>query len=124
MILAAKDIKTEEVAVPEWGGTVLVKALNGSERDRFEASIYETVGRVQVAKTENIRAKLVALTVVGEDLNALFTAGDIAALGAKSAAALDRVFAVAQRLAKITAEDVEELAKNSIADQADSSPTN
>jgi len=43
----------------------------------------------------------------------LFTVADIDALGQKSAKALDRIFEIAQRLSKIGANDVEEMAKNS-----------
>ena len=38
-ILAVSDIQTEEVHVPEWGGTVLVRGLTGAERDEFEAGM-------------------------------------------------------------------------------------
>ena len=112
-ILSFDDLKTEEVDVPEWGGTVVIKMMSGKERDAFEASIVEMKGSKQSYKFENIRAKLVQKTVIDPETKALmFTVGDIEALGNKSAAALDRVFSVAQKLSKITSEDVEELAKN------------
>ena len=51
-ILAAQDIPTEPVAVPEWGGEVLVRGLSGADRDAFEASVVEQKGK----KTEyNLR---------------------------------------------------------------------
>jgi len=109
-ILSAEDIKTEEVEVPEWGGTVLVKGMNGKERDAFEMSFLDG----SRATTENIRAKLVSLTIIDPETNKqLFTVADIDALGQKSAKALDRIFEIAQRLSKIGANDVEEMAKNS-----------
>lgn len=112
-ILAAEDLPRELVEVPEWGGAVYVRALTGAERDQFEASIVEQRGRDMRMNMRNIRAKLVALTVVDEDGQRIFTDDDVAALGGKSAAALDRLFAVAQRLSGLSKEDVEELAKNS-----------
>lgn len=112
-ILSCDDLKTLEVSVPEWAGTVVVKAMTGQERDAFEASIVEMKGSTQSYKFENIRAKLVAKTVIDpETKEPMFTVGDIEALGKKSAAALDRIFAVSQRLSKITEKDVEELIKN------------
>lgn len=111
-ILNAKDIKTQEVDVPEWGGIVLVKSLNGIERDKFEASIYEFKGTNVKYNRDNIRAKLIVQTVVDENLNPVFSIADVEGLGKKSAAALDKVFAVAQKLSGISAEDVEELEKN------------
>ncbi len=70
---------------------------------------------------QNIRAKLVALTVVDEQGNRIFKDEDVKWLGNKSAAALDRIFEVAQRLSGLRDEDVEELAKNSESDLSDDS---
>ncbi len=104
-ILAVADVQTEEVAVPEWGGAVLVKGLNGTERDRFEASM---IGK----DYENVRARLVALAVVDEEGKNIFLDKDILALGRKSGRALQRVFAAAQRLAGLLPEDIEQLTEN------------
>ena len=112
-ILQAKDLPYEDVAVPEWGGKVRVRALTGAERDRFEASIVEQRGKAGPRlNTANIRAKLVALCCVDEQGNRLFSDEDAELLGRKSAAALNRVFEVAQRLSGLTQADMEELEKN------------
>ena len=122
-ILQRQDITTEEVEVPEWGGTVRVRGMSGVERDKFEASLLapETPqkGRRRQAQArqtniENIRAKLCAWCIVDEGGNRMFVDADLAALGAKSAAALDRVFGVAQRLSGITEEDVDETAEQMV----------
>jgi hypothetical protein len=120
-ILQADDLPFEDVEVPEWGGTVRVRTLSGQERDAFEASITEQRGRNIRIRPENIRARLVALSVVDEEGQQLFDESDIRRLGAKSAKALDRLFSVAQRLSGISNEDVEELAKNSPDGQSDGS---
>ena len=111
-ILKAHDLPTEDVEVPEWGGVVRVRGLTGAERDAFEQSIVEQRGKNTRMNLRNIRAKLVALTVVDEEGNRVFSDEDAEALGKKSAAALDRVFAAAQRLSGLRPEDVEELAGN------------
>lgn len=111
-ILQAQDLPTEDVEVPEWGGTVRVRGLTGAERDAFEQSIVEQRGKSTRMNLKNIRAKLVALTVVDEQGNRVFTDEDAELLGKKSASALDRIFAVAQRLSGLRPEDVEELAGN------------
>jgi hypothetical protein len=111
-ILEAPDAHTEEVEVPEWGGWVLVKALSGSERDRFEASVMSQNGKGAKRNLENIRAKLVVTACVDHKGKTIFSPADIKALGDKNAAALDRVFTVAQRLAGLSASDVDELAEN------------
>ena len=111
-ILKVQDIKTEKVEVTEWGGYVYVKGMTGAERDAFESSIVEMRGKGNTrVKLENIRAKLVALTACDEKGERLFDNKDAEALGKKSAAALQRVFEVAQRLSGITTSDVDELVK-------------
>ena len=40
-ILQREDIKTEDVEVPEWGGTVRVRGMSGVERDAFEAGLIQ-----------------------------------------------------------------------------------
>jgi len=116
-ILKAKDVKFVDVDVPEWGGVVFIKTLTGTERDAFEESII----RDGKANLTNIRAKLCVRTIVNEKGERLFADNDIAVLGAKSAKALDRIFAAAQKLNGITAEDIEELEKNSEAGQSEDS---
>lgn len=120
-ILAVDDVQYEDVEVPEWGGRVRVKSLTGKERDALEASMIVGKGKNANVNMSNLRAKLVARAVVDEDGKRLFNDDDIAALGAKSAAALTRVYEVAQRLSGITQEDVDELTKNSETAQSDDS---
>ncbi len=108
-ILDAADTKTEEVEVPEWGGSVRIQTMTGFARDAFESSI---TGKNGAVNTTNMRAKLVAACLVDDDGELMFAEKDVAKLGKKSAAALERVFAAAQKLNRISDGDVEELAKN------------
>lgn len=108
LILQADDRRTQTVEVPEWGGAVIVKTLSGTERDQFEESIL--VGGKRDFK--GVRAKLVALSIIGEDGERLFTFEEAKLLGEKSSLALDRVFGVAQRLSGFTTKDMEELNEN------------
>ncbi len=112
-ILDAADTKTERVHVPEWAtdgdDEVLIQTMTGYARDAFESSITGKNGGVN---TTNIRAKLVAACLVDDDGELMFAEKDVAKLGKKSAAALERVFAAAQKLNRISDGDVEELAKN------------
>jgi len=110
-ILAAQDLKREEVAVPEWGGSVLVRTMTGAERDAWEQSLANG-GKIDVS---NVRARLVAACTIDESGALLFSAADAQALGAKSGSALERVAKVAQRLNAITEEALEEARGNSSA---------
>ena len=105
-ILQCDDLPREIVNVPEWGGEVQVRTMTGTDRDAFEASLIGKEGRL-----ENVRARLVSLAVCDESGERLFADADIAALGSKSAKALDRVFAVAQGLNGIGSDQVDQ-AKN------------
>lgn len=112
-ILGADDIQTETVDVPEWGGSVLVRGLSGTERDALEAEVVQANNDGSTSlELKNLRARLVSLSVVDEDGERLFSDRDVEMLGQKSAHALQRVFAVAQRLSGLQREDIEELTKN------------
>jgi hypothetical protein len=108
-ILGTEDIVEELVEVPEWKGTVRVRALTGRERDAYEASLFEQRGKNTRANLQNARAKLVVLSVVNADGARKFTEAQIPQLGAKSAAALDRIWKKARDLAGMSDEDVKEM---------------
>jgi hypothetical protein len=112
-ILKAEDRATEEVEVPEWGGSVLVLGMTGRERDAYEVSLRDLrTGQRRPDALNNVRAKIVARCVVDDDGNRLFTDADVAALGEKSAAAIDRVFDVAARLSGLSDEDQEDMVRD------------
>jgi len=109
-ILKADDLSERvEVDVPEWGGSVYVQIMSGSARDRWELT---TAKALDKPGTANVRAGLCVATICDEKGKRLFSDGQVAALGAKSSAALDRVYAVAKKLNKISDEDIETLEGN------------
>lgn len=108
-ILECSDIETEIVKVPEWNGEVTVKGLTLAEKDVWTDSILVD-GK---ASMTGATAKLCALCMRDENGERIFSSYDIDALQGKSAAALDRVFQVAQRLSGIGQEEIEETVKNS-----------
>jgi hypothetical protein len=105
-ILSTTDLNREPVPVPEWGGDVFVRTMTGRERDAFEASCNGG------ADMDNIRARLLVRCLCDEHGNRLFTDGDTEALGNTPAAPLVRLFAVAQRINKLSKQDFDELSKN------------
>lgn len=112
-ILSVNDRKTVEVHVPEWGGSVLVRTLSGRERDEFEASTVKTNKGKREENFDNFRARFVALCVVDETGQRLFTSrAEVVMLGGKSVAALQRVFNKAQEINGMTENDVEELTES------------
>ena len=115
-ILEANDLQSESVTVPEWGGDVLVRTMTGADRDAFEASMITTLpDGTRKPNMTNMRAKLVALTVVDQAGNRVFDVSDVDRLSLKSASALERVFNAAQRINGLGAQAEETAAKNSVA---------
>jgi hypothetical protein len=113
-ILASKDLKTETVDVPEWGGQVTIRTMTGADRDAFENSLFVMDGNgTRRTDMTNMRAKLVALTVVDDSGNPMFTLQEAANLGEKSSAALQRIFAVAQALNGMGTDGLAAAEKNS-----------
>lgn len=111
-ILQADDLPRELVAMPEWGGSVYVRGLNGSERDRLEASLTTQKGKDPQELYRDFSARLVAMCVVDEAGKSLLQEGDVPLLGRKSAVTLRRIVEVAQRLSGVSEADVKELTKN------------
>lgn len=112
-ILAAEDLKSIDVPCPEWGGDVRLRSLTAAQKDDFDASLGEfNAAGTRVVNLHNMRAKLLAVSIVGEDGEPLFTATDIESLGAKSSAPIGRLFEAAQRLNGMLPDAVEAAAKN------------
>ena len=108
-LLKADDNAPEEVDLsdlPGYHGSVLIRGMTGKERDAFEVSLM-TPGRGgrREVNAVNVRAKLVARCAVDDDGNRLLTDADAAVLGDKSAAAIDRMYAVAARLSGMSEGD-------------------
>lgn len=117
-ILGANDRATEEVETPEWGGPgagVTVRALSGTERDKYQAGFYsfgpnDKGGmRVTTVNNQNTMARLVAMSIVDADGKRMFSDADVLALGDKSAIALERVSDVAMRMSGLQSQVMEAL---------------
>lgn len=110
-ILSASDLKREEVEVPEWGGKVLVTSFSADAKDAIEFKLYNMTNKSGVG----LRAAYVGLALVDDHGQRLFTDEEIPMLGTKFAGAIDRVFDVVSRINRISAQDMEDLEKNSVA---------
>lgn len=113
-ILQARDVITEIVETPEWGGCVHVRSLSAAERGLIEegaARFKETKGKNDsFARTFTV--KIATMAICDETGNRLFEERDITALQQKNAAVIARIAEVAQRLSGFSKEDIEELEKN------------
>lgn len=125
-MLAAPDLKTEEVYVPQWGGYVRVRALTAHQRDVVQDAIFKIrqarKGGIDTEMSmQGFRSRVVAMSVVDESGKRVFTDADIEALGEKNSSAIDVIFDVATRLSGMDDGSVEELAKNSEGSQSEGS---
>lgn len=99
-ILTADDLPTREVEVPEWGGTVRVRTLTGAQRDEYDQA-FRDKRKGNSLDLRGLRSLLVAMSVVDDAGNQMFTRADVDALQGKNTAAIERVFAAAQELSLI-----------------------
>lgn len=111
-ILKRRPREHHVVEVPELGGSIRLRALTTSERSRFEASL-QTKGKSDPKKTVRVRERLIALSVVGEDGELLFSDDDHDAIAEQPAKAMERIFNKIQEINGFSSTDVEELEKNS-----------
>lgn len=113
----AKDLDArEKVPVPEWGGAgayVWIRMLSSWERDEFtEANLVQKGKGKKELELRNLRARLVALTMVDDDGKRLYADEEAPLLGRKSAKVIQRLFDVASKLNGLD-DDLEDVAKNS-----------
>jgi hypothetical protein len=104
-ILAARDLRTEWVDVPEWGGGVFVRGLTAGQRDRLEASLIDRQGKPAPQRLGEFRSRMLAACVVDGAGAPVFAERDVAALMNKSMLAVGRVLEVARRLSGMTEAD-------------------
>jgi hypothetical protein len=98
-ILAADDIPTEIVEVPEWGGAVVVHGMSGQERLEWSNKVKGADGSTDVEKA-------MFYSIVYGVQEPKFDESDIPALKKKSGAALDRVARAWLRMSGIGEEEL------------------
>lgn len=120
-ILAIADVPFEDVPMPEWKGVVRVQGMTVGQRNLWERSNTRSfkgrngqmVTEVSEAALTTYRQRLVAQCLVDADGARLFSDADVALLEQKSAAAMERLVEVANRLNGVTKQDLKELEGNS-----------
>lgn len=95
------------VHVPEWNDDVFLRRPTANDRDAWELYCAE-----HATKPKSVwRAKLASMLICDESGKLLFTPADIEKLGAKSAAAVHRIWQAGIRMMNVTEEEVRELEK-------------
>jgi hypothetical protein len=111
-IVRADDLPREEVNVPEWGGSVFVRMMTGSERESIEASFQKRNKKADGFDWQGFRVEVIILTVCDDTGNSLFKKGDEALILGKSSAVIDRIYMRAMRLNRLGEDDIEDTKKN------------
>jgi Mn-containing catalase len=86
-IISADDLKTQDVPVPEWGGTVRIKAATPAVIKEVRAAVKLKKGE----EDDSFGYRLMAQSIVDESGNPVFDLADVAALESKSMPAVKRV---------------------------------
>lgn len=122
-ILAANDLKVEEVQVPEWGGSVFVRHLSGLEAIELYAQLKDSAAGTV---TEKAAARMVASLsafLCDSDGKQLASIDQAKLLVGKSAAAVNRIVTKGHAINATEDARVADGAKNSEPSRADSSPS-
>ena len=110
-ILAAQDIKNEQVYIPEWDVTIEVRTMTGTQRAQVIKTAVDEKGNIN---TDSIYPELLIATCFDPNTSKpIFTEKDKTALNNKSGAVLERLGQIAMTLSGLTKESIEEAEKNS-----------
>jgi hypothetical protein len=108
-IIAANDIKTELVEIPEWNVTILVKSMTGAERGQMLKGVTAN-GQIDISKT--ISDVLIFTAHDPETEERIFTLADRDLLNEKSGSAIQRAAEVGMRLSGLMPESIDEAGKD------------
>jgi hypothetical protein len=104
-ILASDDRNIKTVSVPEWGGEVGIRVLNGIERSQFETMFSEK-------KVDLFKVRFVACSLCDDKGCRLFSDDEVEALGEKSAGVINRLFDICWDHSSLSQEAVDEAGKD------------
>ena len=116
-LLKKQILRIERVSLGK-GDFVYVREMTGQGRDKFEQSLitFKEKGNTEtmIRTLDDFRAKLAVNTVCDAKGDLLFKSNDYLQLSKNvSAARLEKIVNVAQRLSQISEQDVEDMVKNS-----------
>lgn len=122
-ILAAQDIPSEVVTIPEWGVDVLVRGMSAGDRITLMQNAFDQTTQ-QVNMSIVYPDVVVACTYDPSSDEAIFTDEDKAAILAKSSAAVERLANVGLRLSGIGKDEQDAAGKDSSKSKNEDSSSN
>jgi hypothetical protein len=120
-ILTAQDLPAEQFPIPEWGCTVEVRGMSGTQRSEFLARFFDSEGKPTANPIETYPHLVAAHVFDPATGERVFTEDDAEALSAKSAAILELLAGKALSLSALQPKAVADAAKKSEALPSDGS---
>lgn len=112
-IIETKDIEIKTIEVPEWGGSICLKQMNGLEREEFEGILLgKADDKGKIKKTDKLRGTLLSLTLCNSTGVRVFKSVEegVDTLSKKNAAVVSRLYDIAKEYNGL--KDEEESRKN------------
>ncbi len=119
-IISVKDIKEEDVHVPEWAeddqdpDTCFVKVvgMDGNRRDVYNSMVQNARKKTEIDLGGLTTKFVIGVVVDPETREPLFNESDLAVLQAKSSEPMDRIMIVGQRISGMGQESIKEIVEN------------
>lgn len=124
-ILGADDLKTTDIACPEWGGVVRLRAMSALDRVRILGKRTEVIAAalkskdadpsvaISLDKMFDMQVEMIAACAISESGDKLFSEDEVAKLGGKNPEVLDRLGNAAAEISGLSVKAVEAAAKKS-----------
>lgn len=104
-------LRTQEVFIPEWGGSVLVKEMTAKQVADNGRFVLTRDGKADMSKAVQVPVQMCLQQVVDEAGNRLFSDGDIKQIEALHAGAVNRIAEAVRKLSGMNdQEDTKDLA--------------
>jgi hypothetical protein len=122
-ILEAKDIKTKDIEVKEWGGTIRIKQLSAKEynditmnmvnirkmaakqlssKKNADENLEDAINEIAI---KNQKILLIIKSVVDENMKPLFSEADMELLYQKNTNVIDKIIAEIEEFNAVSSED-------------------
>jgi hypothetical protein len=108
-----------DVPVPEFGEGAVIPVWEFTARERSDWEL-STEREGPKANLKSVRERMVVAVCRNDDGSKMFSAADVAKLAQHPCHIIERIIDAAKKLNSVTEEDIEALAKNSEATDADS----
>lgn len=113
-VILEVGLRKETVAVPEWGGDVMVRELSALEAEEVGLSMLDGKGNVDRGRMKGLMSRVVVMSVVNGDGQQLFKAQDVRKMSKMGFSGIKRVATVVMRMSGLgdEADLLEEAEKN------------